>query len=199
AQAPTSTRPSRAFSWPAYATSAKPSEPRSRARAYLPEPGPVAQWIERQTSNLRAEVRLLPGPLGSWRRRNRQKHSLSARCDPASKPSVPVAARVNPHGCEHPRARVLGLWGRCRPWWYLGSATLLDPRRSPAYVRNYRGSLTSRDALLSLPRGSDAVISRCSVRTLFGTRTRIAADALPDCVSPSLDARKARLPLTVIR
>ena len=25
--------------------------------------GPVAQWIERQTSNLRAEVRLLPGPL----------------------------------------------------------------------------------------------------------------------------------------
>ena len=27
-------------------------------------PGPVAQWIERQTSNLRAEVRLLPGP---WR------------------------------------------------------------------------------------------------------------------------------------
>ena len=62
APAPTSTRPSHAFSSPAYATSRKPNEPRSRARAYLPEPGPVAQWIERQTSNLRAEVRLLPGP-----------------------------------------------------------------------------------------------------------------------------------------
>ena len=28
-------------------------------------PGPVAQWIERQASNLRAEVRLLPGPYGT--------------------------------------------------------------------------------------------------------------------------------------
>src|SRR5215208_3362627 len=26
-------------------------------------PGPVAQWIERQASNLRAEVQFLPGPL----------------------------------------------------------------------------------------------------------------------------------------
>ena len=31
-------------------------------RARLPRPGPVAQRIERQTSNLRAEVRFLPGP-----------------------------------------------------------------------------------------------------------------------------------------
>ena len=30
--------------------------------------GPVAQWIERQPSKLRAEVRLLPGPLGPQRR-----------------------------------------------------------------------------------------------------------------------------------
>src|SRR6185503_3108480 len=29
---------------------------------YAPQ-GPVAQWIERQASNLRAEVRFLPGPL----------------------------------------------------------------------------------------------------------------------------------------
>src|SRR4029450_9587524 len=31
-------------------------------RRYSDKPGPVAQWIERQTSNLRAMVRLHPGP-----------------------------------------------------------------------------------------------------------------------------------------
>ncbi len=37
-------------------------------RGYADRRGPVAQRIERQTSNLRAEVRLLPGPLGgAWR------------------------------------------------------------------------------------------------------------------------------------
>ncbi len=43
------------------------SAPRSQAAVapssrYRARTGPVAQWIERQTSNLRAEVRLLPGP-----------------------------------------------------------------------------------------------------------------------------------------
>jgi hypothetical protein len=36
---------------------------RASNRALLSQNGPVAQWIERQTSNLRALVRLQPGPL----------------------------------------------------------------------------------------------------------------------------------------
>src|SRR5262249_36991120 len=39
------------------------------ASARQPGPGPAAQRIERQTSNLRAEVRLLPGPLRSTSRK----------------------------------------------------------------------------------------------------------------------------------
>ena len=36
---------------------------RRESEATLGPPGPVAQWTERQPSKLRAEVRLLPGPL----------------------------------------------------------------------------------------------------------------------------------------
>ena len=41
---------------------ARPGSTPPAAAATVPGPGPVAQRIERQTSNLRAEVRLLPGP-----------------------------------------------------------------------------------------------------------------------------------------
>ncbi len=58
--------------------------------------GPVAQWIERQASNLRAEVRFLPGPLRLVAREatRRLKHVDRTADSPRMSPVVARAIAV---------------------------------------------------------------------------------------------------------
>ena len=66
----------------------QPPAPSRSSWRYRALTGPVAQWIERQTSNLRAEVRLLPGPITIRLRRTAGRsrsraHAASRRRPPA--------------------------------------------------------------------------------------------------------------------
>src|ERR1035437_10048535 len=66
----------------------------TRARAYSSS-GPVAQWIERRTSNPCAEVRFLPGPILREKSAGKAGEDFS-RYDPGVRVFAPLAPEASP-------------------------------------------------------------------------------------------------------
>ena len=97
--------------------------------------GPVAQWIERWTSNPRAEVRFLPGPsegaagAGGFRPDVACPRSVPTRSTAGM--GEPSKVTLRPHvsvipGSQPQRQHGCAAWRRCRSVWVKGAAGAPD-------------------------------------------------------------------------